>query len=231
MRSGAALGSTSEGGELELATRAAHGDGAAMEAIMRRHNRTLYRAARSILKSESEAEDAVQEAYVRAYQALPGFRGEANLGTWLTRIAVNEALVRLRRKRRDDNVVAFGGAFDPDSTAGAGADGPEGGMMRGELRSLLERHIDKLPAAFRVVFVLRALEEMSVDEVAASLDIPPATVRTRYFRARALLREGLERDIDLACSDAFGFAGARCDRIVIAVLFRIRGFGPPPPPG
>lgn len=230
MRQGTALGSTSQGSELELASRAAHGDGAAMEAIMRRHNRTLYRAARSILKSDSEAEDAVQEAYVRAYQALPGFRGEANLGTWLTRIAVNEALARLRRRRRDDKVVALDGAFDPDSATGA-TDGPEGGLMRGELRTLLERHIDRLPAVFRTVFVLRALEEMSVDEVAASLEVAPATVRTRYFRARALLREGLKRDIDLACTDAFGFAGARCDRIVVAVLFRVRGFGPPAPPG
>ena len=130
MRQGAALGSPSQGSELELASRAAHGDGAAMEAIMRRHNRTLYRAVRSILKSDSEAEDAVQEAYVRAYQALPGFRGEANLGTWLTRIAVNEALTRLRRRRRDDKVVAIDGAFDPDSAASV-TDGPEGGLMRG----------------------------------------------------------------------------------------------------
>jgi len=231
MRSGAALGSTSEAGEMALAARAARGDGVAMEAIMRRHNRTLYRAARSILKSDTEAEDAVQEAYVRAYQALPGFRGEASLGTWLTRIAVNEALARLRRRRRDDNVVAFGDAFDPDTAASASVDSPEGGLMRGQVRTLLERHIDRLPPAFRTVFVLRALEEMSVEEVAASLEVPPATVRTRYFRARALLRGGLEREIDLACTDVFGFEGARCDRIVIAVLFRIRGFGPPPPPG
>jgi len=231
MRPGAALGSTSQGSDLELAVRAARGEGAAMEAIMRRHNRTLFRAARSILKSDSEAEDAVQEAYVRAYQALPAFRGDASLGTWLTRIAVNEALARLRRRRRDDKVVALDGAFDPDSAASASAGGPEGGLMREELRTLLEQHIDRLPPAFRTVFVLRALEEMSVDEVAASLEVAPATVRTRYFRARALLREGLEREIDLACADAFSFAGARCDRIVVAVLFRIRGFGPPPPPG
>lgn len=103
--------------------------------------------------------------------------------------------------------------------------------MRGQLRSLLERHIDKLPAAFRTVFVLRALEEMSVDEVAACLDIPPATVRTRYFRARGLLREGLEREFDTASVDAFDFAGARCDRIVAAVLLRIRDLGPVAAPG
>ncbi len=226
-----ALRGKCEAGEQELAARAAGGEATALEAIMRRHNRTLYRAARSILKSDAEAEDAVQDAYVRAFQALPGFRGESNLGTWLTRIAVNEALARLRRRRREDNVVTFGEAFDADSTPGTGADDPEGGLMRGQLRSLLERHVDKLPAAFRTVFVLRALEEMSVEEVASALDVAPATVRTRYFRARALLREGLERELDLACTDAFGFDGARCDRIVIAVLFRVRGYGPPPAPG
>lgn len=226
-----ALRGQGEASEQELAARAAGGEAAALEAIMRRHNRTLYRAARSILKSDAEAEDAVQDAYVRAFQALPGFRGESNLGTWLTRIAVNEALARLRRRRREDNVVTFGEAFDADNTPDTRADDPEGGLMRGQLRSLLERHIDKLPAAFRTVFVLRALEEMSVEEVACVLDVAPATVRTRYFRARALLREGLERELDLACTDAFGFDGVRCDRIVIAVLFRVRGYGPPPAPG
>jgi RNA polymerase sigma-70 factor (ECF subfamily) len=231
MQAGAALQDKSAGGELELAARAAGGDAVALEAIMRRHNRTLYRAARSILKSDAEAEDAVQEAYVRAYQALPRFRGEANLGTWLTRIAVNEALARLRRRRREDNVVVFGETFDPDAASSASTSSPEGAAMREQVRALLERHVDRLPAAFRTVFVLRALEEMSVDEVAACLEIAPVTVRTRYFRARALLREGLERELDVASTDAFGFAGARCDRIVTAVLLRIRGFGPAAPPG
>jgi RNA polymerase sigma-70 factor (ECF subfamily) len=231
MQARVAIRGGSESGEMELAARAAAGDAVAMEAIMRRHNRTLYRAARSILKSHTEAEDAVQEAYVRAYQALSRFRGEASLGTWLTRIAVNEALARLRRKRREDNVVTFSETFDPDTASSANTDSPESAVMREQLRALLERHVDKLPAAFRTVFVLRALEEMSVDEVAGCLDIAPVTVRTRYFRARALLREGLERELDVASTDAFGFAGARCDRIVAAVLLRIRGLGPAAPPG
>jgi RNA polymerase sigma-70 factor (ECF subfamily) len=231
MQSSAALHDKTSVADLELAARAARGDAAAMEAIMRRHNRTLYRAARSILRSDAEAEDAVQEAYVRAYQSLPEFRGEANLGTWLTRTAVNEALSRLRRRRREDNVVTFGEQFDPDTTSSASADGPESAAMREQLRAVLERHIDTLPAAFRTVFVLRALEEMSVEEVSACLDLAPATVRTRYFRARALLRESLERKLDVASMDAFGFAGTRCDRIVAAALRRIRGRGPSAPPG
>jgi RNA polymerase sigma-70 factor (ECF subfamily) len=231
MQSGAVLRVESATSELELAARAARGDAAAMEAIMRRHNRTLYRAARSILRSDAEAEDAVQETYVRAYQALHQFRGEANLGTWLTRIAVNEAVARLRRRRREDTIVSFDGEFDPDTHASAGTNTPENTAMREQMRAILERHIDALPAAFRTVFVLRALEEMNVDEVAACLDVPAATVRTRYFRARALLRESLERELDAASADAFGFAGARCDRIVAAVLLRIRDLGPPAAPG
>ena len=231
MRSGAALQASGVSGDQELAVRAAAGDASAMTTIMRRHNRTLYRAARSILRSDAEAEDAVQEAYVRAYQSLSQFRGEAHLGTWLTRIAVNEALTRLRRRRREDNVVAFGEEFDPDTAPSESTNGPESAAMREQMRAVLERHVDRLPAAFRTVFVLRALEEMSVDEVAACLEVATATVRTRYFRARALLREGLERDLDIASADAFGFAGARCDRIVAAVLLRIHGPGSPAPPG
>jgi RNA polymerase sigma-70 factor (ECF subfamily) len=223
--------------ELELATRAARGDTLAFEVIMRRHNRMLYRAARSILKSEAEAEDAVQDAYVRAYQALPGFRGDASLGTWLTRIAVNEALGRLRRHGRESNVIALEEIIGPDGESTTGPtpdqeqDGPEAATMREQVRALLERHIDALPATFRSVFVLRALEEMSVEEVATCLTIPPATVRTRYFRARALLRESLERELDLASSGAFGFAGARCDRIVAAVLTRLAHDQPGAPTG
>jgi RNA polymerase sigma-70 factor (ECF subfamily) len=238
MNSAGALRTQSEPDERHLVQLAAGGDPDALALIMRRHNRMMYRAARSILKSDVEAEDAVQDAYVRAFRALKDFRGEAGLGTWLTRIAVNEALGRLRERRREHNVIAFDGSMDDASVQHSAtqpeerdADDPEHTAMRGQARALLERQIDRRPAAFRSVFVLRALEDMSVDEVASALDLPAATVRTRYFRARALLREALEREFDLASCEAFGFAGSRCDRIVAAVLARMQGAPADGPPG
>ncbi|HVC11201.1 MAG TPA: RNA polymerase sigma factor [Burkholderiales bacterium] len=191
--------------------------------IMRRHNRRLFRTARAILRDDAEAEDALQEAYVQAYRALPGFRGEAQLSTWLVRIVANEALGRLRKRRRGAEVIALGTEegwaerqMDQSDTAQ-----PERAVERAQSLRLIEAKIDDLPDAFRAVFVLRAVEELSVEETAEALDIPAATVRTRYFRARALLRETLARELDLALQDAFGFAGARCDRIVAHVLARI----------
>jgi RNA polymerase sigma-70 factor (ECF subfamily) len=206
----------------ELARRASAGDEAAFEVIMRRHNRLLFRTARSILKVDAEAEDALQEAYLRAWRALPTFRAECKLSTWLVRIVSNEALGRLRR--RAASVIPFDATMDmADSDVERSMDDdsdqrPESIAMRSDVRRLVEARIDMLPQAFRTVFVLRAVEEWSVDEVSEALQLPVATVRTRYFRARGLLREGLSRDIDLAMSDAFSFAGARCDHIVAAVL-------------
>ena len=204
---------------------AAQPDPAAFEALMRRHNQVLFRTARAILRDDAEAEDAVQEAYVQAYRSLGDFRAEAQLSTWLARIVVNEALMRLRkRKRRADIVPMQSGATAveleqiPDSDMGKG---PETSAARSEMRRLLEAQIDALPDTYRTVFVLRAVEELSVEETAAILDIPAATVRTRFFRARSLLRESLAQKIDVACEDAFSFAGERCDRIVARVLQRI----------
>jgi RNA polymerase sigma-70 factor (ECF subfamily) len=208
----------------QLAEQAARGDGPAFAAIMRRHNRMLFRTARSILKSDVEAEDALQEAYLRAWRAIDGFRSEAKLSTWLARIVINESLARLRRGRgaqvipldntateHDQDPMEDRMEDDPDQQ-------PERAAMRGELRRLMEACIDRLPDAFRSVFILRAVEECSVEDVAAALNLPEATVRTRFFRARGLLREGLSRDIDLAIGDAFSFDGERCDRIVARVL-------------
>jgi RNA polymerase sigma-70 factor (ECF subfamily) len=209
--------------DAELAARAAAGDTRAFETIMRRHNRLLFRAARSILKNDEEAEDTVQEAYVQAYHALASFRAEARLSTWLTRIAVNQALGRLRR--RSAAVIPLEAAMEAAHTEtwmDQHPDGqPESAAERAELRKLIEARIDKLPEAFRTVFVLRALEEMTVEETAAALGIPEETVRTRFFRARGLMREGLSRDMDMAYEDAFAFAGERCDRIVAGVLARL----------
>lgn len=193
--------------------------------IMRRHNQRLFRTARAILRDDAEAEDALQEAYLQAYRALPEFRGEAALSTWLVRIVANEALGRLRKRARRAQVIPFGtepGRNPEDAVMDESNDAqPERAAARAQARRLIETRIDALPDSFRAVFVLRALEELTVEETAAALGIPEPTVRTRYFRARALLREALATELDLGMQDAFGFAGARCDRIVARVLARL----------
>lgn len=210
----------------ELAQRAASGDETAFEAIMRRYNRRLFRTARSILSSDADAEDALQDAYIQAWRALGSFRAEAKLSTWLVRIVANEALGRRRRKQLP--LVPLEVAMTtPESESEASlASEPEGApdrvAMRTQLRHLLEQRIDLLPKAFREVFMLRAVEEMTVEEVAQSLDIPEATVRTRFFRARSLMRKSLSNDINSTLGDAFAFDGERCDRMVRNVLTRAR---------
>lgn len=216
--------------DAEIARRIAADDQDAFRVLMRRHNQMLYRAARSVLKDDAEAEDAVQEAWMLAYRAMGRFRGEARLSTWLVRIAVNEAIARARKRRRGAEIIRLDGDTESSVETGAAAmttesasEQPEIGALRAETRRLIERKIDELPDAFRVVFALRAVEEMTVEETAAALRIPEATVRTRFFRARALLRESLAREIDFALEDTFAFAGARCDRSVAAVMARING--------
>jgi RNA polymerase sigma-70 factor (ECF subfamily) len=213
--------------DTELAAAIASGDGNAFIVLMRRFNRPLYRAARSVLKDDSEAEDALQDAYLQAYRNIGAYRGDASLRTWLTRIVVNEAIARSRKAARRASVIEMSGAVNDDVTGDADMDagclpGPEQAAMRAQMRDVLERSIDALPDLFRTVFVLRALEEMTVEEVADSLGIPEATVRTRFFRARSLLRLALSRQIDFAFEDAFSFDGARCDRIVAAVMGRLQ---------
>ena len=184
----------------------------------------LFRTARAILRDDAEAEDALQEAYIQAYRSLATFRGDAQLSTWLARIVANEALQRLRKQTRRAEIVplqsADGGKLEQVTDSDMDQ-APDTTAARGEMRRLLESQIDKLPAAYRTVFVLRAVEELSVEETAAVLDLPPATVRTRHFRARSMLREALARKIDVACEDAFNFAGERCDRVVAGVLARL----------
>ena len=212
-----------------LAARASAGDQRAFETIMRRNNQLLFRTARSILRNDEEAEDAVQEAYLQAYRALGSFRADARLSTWLVRIVANEALGRLRRRGADvipldtamDAVAATMETFmdqDPNRQ-------PERAAVRAQERKLIESRIDKLPDVFRTVFMLRAVEEFTVEETAAALGIPEATVRTRFFRARSLMREGLSRDLDLAYENAFAFAGERCDRIVARVMAKLNAGG------
>jgi RNA polymerase sigma-70 factor (ECF subfamily) len=210
-----------------LVDRARNRDGAAVRLIMQRHNRRLFRAARSILHDDAEAEDVVQEAYFRAFTHLAGFRGEAQLSTWLTRIAVNEALGRLRRRRltvglKDIDAINDQGEARVIYLPSARQDSdPEAAAARGEVRRLLERAVDQLPDHFRVVFMLRDIEEMSVEETASHLGLRPETVKTRLHRARRLLREALNQTLASALTDVFPCAGARCARIADAVLERL----------
>ncbi|HET9767093.1 MAG TPA: RNA polymerase sigma factor [Thermoanaerobaculia bacterium] len=210
-----------------LAGLVAGGDHAAFAALMRRHNGKLFRIARATLGDDAEAEDALQDAYLDAYRHMPEFRGDAALGTWLTRIVINRSLMRMRSRRRRSTALPIerGPAAPADSEiadmADTRAESPPDAALRAEVRRLLERRIDELPVAYRTVFVMREVEEMSVQETADALSIPAATVRTRLFRARALLREGIAGDLDVATGEVFAFAGARCDRIVERVLARL----------
>lgn len=222
--------------DAELAGRIALGDRLALQCLMRRYNQILYRTARSILRDEAEAEDAVQEAYVLAYHAMDQFRGDAKLSTWLIRIAVNVSIRRARKLNRSAEVIDL--VADPADIREIGGmsqgaemdehtpEQPERAALRAETRRLIEDKINRLPDAFRTVFVMRAIEEMSVTETAICLDIPEATVRTRYFRAKGLLREALAREIDFSLSEAFSFAGDRCDRIVAGVLRQLGNSSP-----
>jgi RNA polymerase sigma-70 factor (ECF subfamily) len=211
-----------------LVTQVQRGDARAFAMLMRRYNRRLYRTARAIMKDDAAAEDAVQEGYVAAYRHIGDFRGEARIGTWLTRIVVNQALQALRRTRREAVVVLFDDPPDERSQDDPIAESlkpgpPERTMLRAEMRRLIERKIDELPEGYRTVFMLREVEDMTVEETATALGIPAATVRSRLFRAKARLRESLAEELDTATQDVFGFDGERCDRIVARVLERIAG--------
>jgi RNA polymerase sigma-70 factor (ECF subfamily) len=210
-----------------LAASVASGDPAAFELLMRRHNRRLYRLARATLRDDADAEDALQETYLRAIKAIGRFRGESSLATWLSRLLLHECLDRLRRegRRRDIAQMVSTDADEHVEHESMNDRSPHGTphdlAERAEVRALLERKLDELPEAFRTVFVLRGVEEMDVSEVAQCLGIPEATVRSRFFRARSLLRGSLARDFDLAERDVFAFGGAHCDRVVATVLRRL----------
>ena len=205
---------------------------ASFEALMRRYNPRLFRVARSILKDDAEAEDALQEAYLAAHRAIGGFRADASLATWLSRLVMNECLGRLRRQARRQNVVPMVSLDadvqrEVDMTEARDTPSPHAELARAEMRALLERKLDELPEDFRTVFVMRAVEEMSVEETAQVLGIPEPTVRSRHFRARSLLRESIAQEIDLAEKDLYEFGGRHCDRIVAQVIARLDGDGSP----
>jgi RNA polymerase sigma-70 factor (ECF subfamily) len=212
--------------DTQLSRRIAQSDVRAFEQLMRTHNRTMFRTARAILRQDAEAEDAVQDAYLQAYRSIGSFRGDAKLSTWLVRIVVNEALARRRKDARRAAIVPIrGGGIEEDGFEAEAVaddrDGPEKRTQRSELRRVLEQKIDQLPEKHRAVFMLRGVEELPVQETAAILGIPEATVRTRFFRARGRLREALSREIDIAFDDAFAFLGERCDSIVARVLAKL----------
>lgn len=211
--------------EAELIDRARRRHEAALREIMQANNRRLYRIARGILRSDSEAEDVVQETYIRAFTHLDDFLGESALSTWLSRIAINEALGRLRNRKPQ---VELGSV--PEATLEAqiirfplssAATDPEKSMAQREIQRVVEHAVDELPDTYRMVFIARVMEAMSMEETAELLGIKPETVKTRLHRARTLLRENVEKKIGPVVMDAFPFAGQRCERLTEAVLRRL----------
>lgn len=208
----------------EIVTRVRAGETHLFELIMRRNNRRIYRTARAIVRDDAEAEDVMQDAYVRAYAHLHEFEGRARFSTWLTRIAVHEALARVRRGRRFESLDARVQETPPMSPMSNGPrPSPEQLASDGEVRGVLEEAIDGLPEEFRAVFVLRAVEELTGAETAACLEIPEETVKTRLFRARARLQEVLLQSLEPVAPHVYEFHLSRCDRVVAAVLARING--------
>lgn len=210
--------------DVDLARAVAAGDQEAFKTLMRRHNQMLFRTARGILRDDREAEEVVQDAYLLAYRSMGRYRGEARLSTWLIRIVANRALRRRQRLGRDRAIFAEGGApvGEEDNMGESNFQNPESAAANGELRRLLETHIDRLPDLYREIFVLRGVEELSGEETAQILGIPEGTVRTRFFRARHLLSQALAQDIDEVFGEVYAFAGDRCDRIVAGVLARLQ---------
>ncbi len=206
----------------QIVDRVRSGDTAAFEILMRRHNQLLYRTVRSVLRDEAETEDTLQETYVRAFMHLDQFLGRARFSTWLTRIAVNEAFHRRKRRSR------FTGIDEVADTLESPSPGPEHGAADAELRQFLEASIDRLPDDFRTVFVLRDVEGLSTGETAESLDIPEETVKTRLHRARRQLQHQLDRVMGESVREVFAFGLHRCDGLVTAVMERIGSHGAKP---
>ncbi|MCZ8543381.1 RNA polymerase sigma factor [Mesorhizobium qingshengii] len=206
-------------GDMHLVRRALARESDAFRAIMKAHNQRLYRIARGVVRNDSEAEDIVQEAYVRAFASLGAFRGDSSLATWLSRIVINEALGRLRKRRRtvampepQAEIIQF--PLNP-------SDDPERTMAQRQILKLVEQATDSLPDVYRRVFVARVIEGLSIEETADLLGVRPETVKTRLHRARALVRKALDDQIGPVLLDAFPFAGRRCERLTSAVMRRL----------
>jgi RNA polymerase sigma-70 factor (ECF subfamily) len=230
LRQQAELGGQSDD---ELVALARQGGENAIRALIKRNNRRLFRVARAVVRNDAEAEDVVQEAYVRAFTKLDSFRGGSQFSTWLTRIALNEALGRMRRRRPTTELAELdvaagsqGGSviMFPTSLTPPPADSE---LARSQVRKFLEKAIDDLPDAFRAVFILRDIEEMSIEETANQLSLKPETVKTRLHRARRLMRAAVEKRLAGTFSELFPFDGARCDRMADRVISRLRNSGTP----
>jgi RNA polymerase sigma-70 factor (ECF subfamily) len=214
------------GSEADLIARAMRRDPEAVRTITTQHNRRLYRLARSILRNDDEAEDALQTAYMKAFASLADFRRESSLTTWLSRIVINEALCRVRNRKQvfschEDGAIRVGGQvfIFPGP---AGEIDPERAMAQKQIQAALETAIDELPDLFRTVLVARVIEGMSPEETAAALDLRLETVKTRLHRARRLLRIALERRIGPVMMDAFPFEGWRCERMTARIIERLK---------
>lgn len=214
----------------DLVVRARGGDPDAFRIIMQRANQRLFRVARAVLRDEIEAEDALQDAYVRAFLGLGRFRGEADIVTWLTRIVLNEARSRLRRRRPSESLDVVertqGATGEIILFPGAPVDaGPESDAARSQIRALIEQAVDDLPPGYRMVFIMRDIEECSTEETASSLGLKPETVKTRLHRARRMLRQALDARVSHTLVGAFPFLGLRCRRITDRVLARLEQAG------
>lgn len=209
--------------EKELVARAASRDEAAIRAIIKHHNSSLFRIARSVLRDDAEAEDTLQDAYVKAFASLSGFRAEARLRTWLSRIVLNECLQKLRAGRsRPMATIEFAPAIEAEIILFPYQPDPERSMAQRELVHLVENAVDALPDEFRLVLVARTIDDMSIEETAELLGFRPETVKTRLFRARALLKKSLAEHLDPLLTSVFPFMGRRCERMADTVIARLQ---------
>jgi RNA polymerase sigma-70 factor (ECF subfamily) len=219
---------SNEPDDAALIERSRRGDEQAVGQLIARHNQRLFRVARAVVRDDAEAEDVVQETYVRAFTHLDSFRGEARLSTWLTRIALNEALGRLRKRRPGTPLDELDSSDDGNgrqsvmAELSASIENPEAATGRSQMRRMLEDVVDRLPDPFRIVFVLRDIEGMSIVETAEHLAIREETVKTRLHRARKLIRSAIEERTKSGFAELFPFAGVRCAEVANRVIRRLR---------
>lgn len=217
--------------DVELALSAASGNAMAFETIVRRNNRLLFRTARGVVPDDAEAQDVVQETYLRAFTNLHAYRGDAALATWLARIAINVAVTSQRKKGRFVQLQESADPADQHPVEHAmplhaqDEEAPDTAAERKEVRALLQASIEELPVIYRSVFILRAVQDLSVEETAFCLGVSEDVVKTRFLRARAMLRDRLASRVEVCARDTFGFAGERCDAVLAHVMAQLLGQG------